>query len=106
MIVLFCGYGRTGRLAGAEKKTRRTDAQKEAKRRSDNSRSKTRVDISCAFNRISGDQGFETDYEMAVFLLDRYVIFIVLLNNFEGCGFAIYVVCYRWKFAILVLHNI
>ena len=58
---------------------------------SDNSRRKTRVNIGSAFNSISGDQGFETDYEMAVFLLDRYVIFIVFLNNFEGRGFAIYV---------------
>ena len=64
-------------VAGAKKKRKFTDQQRQAKKALDIARNKTRVNIGRAFNRwreFRDQKGFKTDYQVAVFLLDRYVL--------------------------------
>jgi len=66
---------------GAPSKRKRTEEQKKAKWDSDRARAQTNVNLGPAFTKWSelrDLKGFKTDLELALFLIDRYVIFVFI----------------------------
>ncbi len=76
-MLYFVVMADTGTGSAKRKRKELTEEQKKAKRDSDRTWAKTRVNCGPSFNRwreLRDLKGFKTDPELAVFLLDRYVI--------------------------------